>query len=125
MRGLRVSWDRLVHESGEPARAAAGQSGRAASRGSSSFGDAGPPLDTPLSTAESVQEPVASNENLIAGYPLEGWLGVETRESPCCVACCGADLPHRGGRGQDLWGHPVRLIVRAGFTAAPPRPRRG
>ena len=91
MRGLRVSWDRLVHESGEPARAAAGQSGRAASRGSSSFGDAGPPLDTPLSTAESVQEPVASNENLIAGYPLEGWLGVETRESPCCVACGEAD----------------------------------
>ena len=55
------------------------------------LGDAGPPLDTPLSTAESVQEPVASSENLIAGYPLEGWLGVETRESPCCVACGEAD----------------------------------
>ena len=123
MKALPIVWQRLLDDQGGtcPRCEATGAAlRRALERLDAVFGPMGlrPELQTrTLDPAACRQAAQASNLILIAGRPLDEWLGGQPGSSPCCGACDG-----RTCRTLELDGHsyeaiPEELLVRAGITA--------
>ncbi len=64
------------------------------------------------------KDTLQSNKILIAGKPLEEWLGAATGRSKCCTVCGEADCRTIEYVGDTHETVPLELIVRAGLTAA-------
>lgn len=76
-------------------------------------------LDTRELTEEEFRaNPLASNEILVNGKPLESWLGGATGSSPCCDVCGDSVCRTLELDGQTFEAIPAELVVSAGIRAA-------
>lgn len=71
-----------------------------------------------ISPAEFEQAPLESNRILIAGRPVEEWLGGATGQSPCCDVCGPNECRTVTVADTTYETVPADLIVRAGLLAA-------
>ncbi len=71
-----------------------------------------------LDAATFAQDPLQSNQILIAGHTLEHWLGAVTGSSPCCNECGDQACRTVEADGQVHEAIPQDLVVRAGLLAA-------
>lgn len=71
-----------------------------------------------ISLAQFEQAPLESNRILIAGRPVEEWLGGATGQSPCCDVCGPNDCRTITVDDTTYETVPADLITRAGLLAA-------
>lgn len=71
-----------------------------------------------IDEAAFLQDPLQSNQVLIAGQPVEQWLGGQTGRSRCCNECGDNDCRTVEVGGQQYEVIPEDLLVRAGMIAA-------
>lgn len=64
------------------------------------------------------KDALQSNKILVEGKTLEGWLGAETGQSPCCEVCGNAECRTVEYADQSHETIPAELIVSAGLLAA-------
>ena len=122
MNTLLIRWQRLVSDGQTCPRC--GGTEEAVQEAVSQLGRALGPLGikvtlekAELTVAEFQRSPLASNEILIDGRPLESWLGGETGQSPCCDVCGPADCRTLQVDGETHEAIPAELIVKAGLLA--------
>lgn len=123
MTDLTIAWQRLV-DAGQtcPRCADTGSEVRAAA---ATLTAALAPLgltvrliEGTIDLAEFEQAPLESNRVLIAGRPVEEWLGGATGQSPCCDVCGPNDCRTITVDGATHETVPADLIIRAGLLAA-------
>ena len=71
-----------------------------------------------ISAAAFLQDPLQSNQVLIAGQPIEHWLGGQAGRSRCCNECGDNDCRTLEVGGQQYEAIPEDLLVRAALVAA-------
>lgn len=71
-----------------------------------------------IDEAAFMKVPLLSNRVLMAGKPIEYWLGGETGQSRCCAECGDHDCRTLEVDGQSYDAIPETLLVRAGMVAA-------
>lgn len=71
-----------------------------------------------IDEASFFQDTLQSNQILIAGQPMEHWLGGQTGSSRCCNECGDNDCRTVEVGGQIYEVIPEELLVRAGVIAA-------
>ena len=72
---------------------------------------------TSISLQEFSKDPLASNQILIGGKPIEEWLQAKVGQSPCCGACGDSECRTLTVDGKTYESIPTELIVRAGLLA--------
>lgn len=124
MKHLSIVWQRLVNEQGAtcPRCHLTGEAVQEAVR---QLQQALEPLGvTPqlevraIGEAEFLQDPLRSNEVLIAGRPIEHWHDAVTGSSRCCNECGDNECRTVEVDGQVHEAIPPQLLVRAGLIAA-------
>ncbi len=70
-----------------------------------------------ISAAAFLQDPLQSNQVLIAGQPIEHWLGGQAGRSRCCNECGDNDCRTVEVGGKSYEVIPEDLLVRAGMIA--------
>ena len=125
MKTLTIAWQRLVTAQGTTCERC-GNTGEAVARAAATLQAALRPLDiavvleqTEIDPAAFHGEPEASNRILIAGRPLESWLGASTGSSPCCGACGDTHCRTLELGGEHYDAVPENLILAAAFAALP------
>ncbi|MCX7964156.1 MAG: DUF2703 domain-containing protein [Candidatus Sumerlaea chitinivorans] len=71
-----------------------------------------------LSPTQFAENPMASNQILINGRPLESWVSAKVISTPCCDVCGDADCRAIEVDNQIHEAVPSHLIVQAGLAAA-------
>ncbi len=71
-----------------------------------------------IDEAAFLKDPLQSNQILVAGRPMEHWLGAATGSSPCCNECGDNECRTVEVDGQVHEAIPQELLVRAGLIAA-------
>ncbi len=124
MQKLPVTWRRLVNRAGATCPRCFG-TGDAVRRAVAALRPLLAPLEIePVLDEEAIDEadfqhdPLRSNQILIAGQPIELWLGGQTGQSRCCDACGDTDCRTLELEGQSHEVIPEALILRAGLIAA-------
>ncbi|WP_298850068.1 DUF2703 domain-containing protein [uncultured Aquimonas sp.] len=124
MKRLPISWQRLVSGRGTTCPRCQGTSEevqRAVRKLQQALEPLGiaPELQTQeIDEAAFLQDPLQSNQILIAGQPIEYWLGGQTGRSRCCDECGDNDCRTVEVGGQRYEVIPEDLLVRAGMIAA-------
>jgi hypothetical protein len=72
---------------------------------------------TSISQQDFSKDPLASNQILIAGRPIEEWLRAKVGQSQCCGACGDSECRTLTVDGKTYETIPTDLIVRAGLLA--------
>jgi len=121
---LTITWTRLVDAAGTTCDRCTA-TGRALDEALGTLRPALAPLGLEprietetLDYAAFAVDPSRSNAIVIAGRPLEAWLGAEVASSPCCPLCGGADCRTLELDGERYEAVPAGLIVRAVLRAA-------
>ncbi len=123
MQELPIKWRRLVSRAGAtcPRCSDTGDEVRravAALRPLLAPLDIKPVLDEEMiDEADFQHDPLQSNQILIAGQPIECWLGGQTCQSRCCDECGDNDCRTLELEGQSHEVIPEALILRAGLIA--------
>ena len=124
MKPLPIVWQRLVNDQGAtcPRCHGTGQEvERAVRQLQAALAPLGvePVLDVrAIDPARFLEAPLQSNQVLIAGQPIERWLGGQTGSSRCCDECGDNDCRTLEVEGQSFEVIPEALLVRAGIIAA-------
>jgi Domain of unknown function (DUF2703) len=124
MKPLPIVWQRLVSEQGTTCPRCHG-TGEEVQLAVTQLKQALEPLGiTPKLEVREIDEPtflkdtLQSNQILIAGHPIEFWLGGQTGSSQCCNECADNDCRTVEVGGQSYEVIPQELLVRAGVIAA-------
>lgn len=124
MQKLPVTWRRLVNRAGATCPRCCG-TGDEVRRAVAALRPLLAPLEIePVLDEEAIDEadfqhdPLRSNQILIAGQPIELWLGGQTGQCRCCDACGDTDCRTLELEGQSHEVIPEALILRAGLIAA-------
>lgn len=124
MKVLPILWQRLADPQGETCPRCAGTGSeivRAVARLKSALAPLGiePRLEIDAIDEQSfLQQPLTSNMILIAGRPIEAWLGASSGSSRCCGQCGNNECRTVELTGEAYEVIPEDLIVRAGMIAA-------
>lgn len=123
MTDLTIAWQRLVDAGQTCPRC--GDTGSEVRTAAATLTAALAPLGITVRLAEATinlaqfeQAPLESNRILIAGRPLEDWLGGATSQSPCCDVCGPNDCRTITVDDTTYETVPAGLITRAGLLAA-------
>ena len=124
MKHLPIVWQRLVSEQGSTCPRCH-DTGEAVQHAVARLRQALEPLGiTPqlqvhaIDEAAFLEDPLQSNQILIAGRPMEHWLGAATGSSRCCNECGDNECRTVEVDGQVHEAIPQELLVRAGLIAA-------
>lgn len=124
MKYLSIVWQRLVNEQGATCPRCH-ITGEAVQHAVQQLHQALEPLGiTPqlevraIDQAAFLQDPLQSNQVLIAGRSIEHWLGGATGRSRCCNECGDNECRTVEVDGQVHEAIPPELLVRAGLIAA-------
>ena len=124
MKTLPIVWQRLVSEQGTtcPRCQCTGEQVRLAveklKRVLEPLGVAPELQVKEMDEASFIKAPLASNQILIAGQPMEYWLGGRTGSSRCCNECGDNDCRTVEVQGQSYEVIPEELLMRAAVIAA-------
>ena len=123
MTDLTIAWQRLVDAGQTCPRC--GDTGSEVRTAAATLTTALAPLGITVHLSEGIMNiaeferaPLTSNRILIAGRPLEDWLGGAFGQSPCCDACGPNDCRTITVYGTTYETVPADLITRAGLLAA-------
>lgn len=124
MRTLPIVWQRLVSPQGTTCPRCQ-ETGEEVRRAVAQLRTALEPLgispvleERAIDRAAFTREPLQSNRVLIAGEPLDHWLGGRTGSSRCCNECGDKDCRTLEVEGQSYDVVPEALVIRAGLAAA-------
>lgn len=124
MQELPIRWQRLVNRAGATCPRCSG-TGDEIRRAVAALRPLLEPLEIqPVLEEEAIDEagfqrdPLRSNQILIAGLPIERWLGGRTGQNRCCAECGDNDCRTLELEGQSHEVIPEALILRAGLVAA-------
>lgn len=123
MKILPILWQRLVNAQGETCPRCAG-TGDEVSKAVAQLKEILEPLGVePCLETRAIDEaafqksPLESNAILIAGRPIEFWIGGKLGSSQCCDACGDIDCRTLEVDGNTYEVVPHKLLVRAGVIA--------
>ncbi|WP_404300407.1 DUF2703 domain-containing protein [Alicycliphilus denitrificans] len=124
MKPLPIVWQRLVSEQGSTCPRCH-DTGEAVQQAVRQLRQALEPLGIKpelqvqaIDAAAFLRDPLQSNQVLIAGRPMEHWLGAATGSSRCCNECGANECRTVEVDGQVHEAIPQELLVRAGLIAA-------
>lgn len=124
MKRLPIFWQRLVSEQGTTCPRCHG-TGEEVQRAVKTLQQALEPLGVmpvlqvkEIDEATFLQDPLQSNQILVAEQPIEHWLGGQTGRSRCCNECGDNECRTVEVGGQRYEVIPEDLLVRAGMIAA-------
>lgn len=124
MKTLPIVWQRLVSPQGSTCPRCQGTGDevlQAIERLKAALEPMGvtPALETlPLSEAQFLADPSASNRIVIGGQTIEYWLGGQTGSSRCCKECGDQDCRTLEVGGTSYEVIPQEMLIRAGLIAA-------
>jgi hypothetical protein len=124
MRTLPIRWQRLVNSKGATCPRCQGTGGEVRRAVAQLRSILEPRGIEPVLEEEAIDEAafradtLRSNEVLVAGRPIDWWLGGQAGSSRCCAACGDSDCRTLELDGQSYDVIPEALIVRAGLAAA-------
>lgn len=124
MQTLRVQWQRLVSDGGTTCPRCRG-TGEEVRRAVAQLETLLEPLgveplleEVAIERSRFLSDPLQSNQVLIAGQPLDRWLGGHTGQSRCCEECGERECRTLELDGKSHEVIPEALILRAGLVAA-------
>jgi hypothetical protein len=124
MKTLTIQWQRLVNESGQTCERCenTGDSVETAFKKlQKALSDLGIKVSLKLELIDYTafkNDPLQSNRIVIAGKPLEEWIGGTVGQSQCCTVCGESECRTISIDKNTFETIPEKLIIRAGLLAA-------